>query len=246
MRCWASLVVSCLVANTLAQEQLITLTVPGATPRNAVAQIAELTGGRVLDIANPQAADLFDRTGMPPSVSALPAWRTVLWCALFVMLLDVAARRLAWDVEMLRKLMAKAVARVAPAHVRGTEATATLATLRQVSSELDPQRAARAAQGARVREARRPKRPKVRPQATEAPQPPESSKVAAVLSSFLGRSKESPEESMTPPPDEPHDASSASETTRGLLAAKRRARKRLGADESDRRQDRDGEDSDVA
>ena len=199
--------------------------------RPRLEQIAELTGGRVLQITNPQAADLFDRTGMPPSISALPAWRTILWCALFVMLLDVAARRLAWDVEMLRKLLAKAVARVAPSHVRASEAAATLATLRQVSSDLDPQRAARAAQGARVPEARRPKRPKVRPQATEAPQPPDSSKIASVLSSFLGRSTQAPEESKTPPPDEPHDASGASETTSGLLAAKRRARKRRGDSE---------------
>lgn len=198
--------------------------------RARLEQIAQLTGGRVLQITNPQAVDLFDRSGMPPSISALPAWRTILWWALFVMLLDVAARRLAWDTELLRKLAAKAVARVTPAHVRGTEAAATLATLRQVSSDLDPQRAARTAPGAQVRVARQPKRPKVRPQPTEAPQPPDSSKIASVLSSFLGRSTDAPEKSKTPPPDEPYDASGASETTSGLLAAKRRARKRLGGD----------------
>ncbi len=190
--------------------------------RARMEQIAQLTGGRVLEIANPQAVDLFDRTGMPTSVSALPAWRTILWWSLVVVLLDVAARRLAWDFQLLRKFVAMALARVAPAHVRGGEAAATLASLRHVSAQVDRKLSAGAVASAPKPEARRPKHPP--PDIA----PPESSKVAAALASFLGkRSAQTHEEPQ--PPEPPISETDASETTSNLLAAKRRAQKRLGA-----------------
>lgn len=48
---WGLVGVLCLCTCALAQEQRITLTVPGATPRNAIAQIAELTGEK-LEVAD--------------------------------------------------------------------------------------------------------------------------------------------------------------------------------------------------
>ena len=39
---------------------------------NLLRQIAEITGGRVLDVRQPTTIDLFDRSGMPPSISHLP------------------------------------------------------------------------------------------------------------------------------------------------------------------------------
>jgi len=100
--------------------------------RSLLEKIALATGGRVLEISNPESADLFDRSDMAPSVSSLPAWRNILWFALAMFLVDVACRRIAWDFALLRRFAASAIARVTPAHVRGGgEAAATLASLRQ-------------------------------------------------------------------------------------------------------------------
>ncbi len=60
-------------------------------------QIADETGGRLLDLHSGTTAKLFDRTGMEPSEARLPLWRPILLWALFVMLLDVGTRRVAWD-----------------------------------------------------------------------------------------------------------------------------------------------------
>lgn len=59
--------------------------------------IAAAGGGRLLGWANPQEAALFDRGGITPAEARLPLWRTLLWAALALMLLDVATRRIAWD-----------------------------------------------------------------------------------------------------------------------------------------------------
>lgn len=97
--------------------------------------VVERTGGRRLDFVDPHAVNLFDRQNMPPSVSSLPVWRTLLFWTLALLLLDVASRRIAWDSQLLRRAMAAALARVKPARVRGAEAAATLATLRRASDE---------------------------------------------------------------------------------------------------------------
>ncbi len=57
------------------------------------------------------------------------------------------------------------------------------------------------------------------------PQPPEPSKVAAALDALLGRAK--PERQPEAPPETEATTPLPSETTSSLLAAKRRARKRL-------------------
>lgn len=103
-------------------------------------EIVQETGGRRLNVDDPAALPLFDREGLPRSVSSLPAWRMFLLLVLAVLLLDVASRRIAWDSRVLRGLIARAVARMTPARLRGAEAAATLATLRRVSDEVDSQR----------------------------------------------------------------------------------------------------------
>ncbi|MBL1216344.1 MAG: VWA domain-containing protein [Planctomycetes bacterium] len=60
-------------------------------------QIAQTTGGRVLDLADPAAAKLFDRTDIPPAIGAVPLWPALLWWTLTFFIIDVAARRLAWN-----------------------------------------------------------------------------------------------------------------------------------------------------
>jgi Ca-activated chloride channel family protein len=60
-------------------------------------RIAEATGGRVLSLGSADSMDLFDRTGVTPSVSRAPLWRSLMIWALLVLMLDVGTRRIAWD-----------------------------------------------------------------------------------------------------------------------------------------------------
>jgi uncharacterized protein YegL len=194
-------------------------------------EIAQITGGRALDITRPAAADLFDRSELPASLSALPAWQTILWLALGLVLLDVASRRLAWDSGLLRRLLAQALARVGAGRVRGREAAATLATLRRVSGQLDKQLEARSAEAGR-QIAERARGQGKRPPPAAAGAPPEPSKVSAALNALLGKSTPPPARPPQPPP--PADEAGSTPTTSSLLAAKRRARRRLGEEDEER------------
>ncbi len=195
-------------------------------------QIIQIGGGRRLDITDPAGASLFDRTGLQVSVSVLPAWRTVLWWTLLLVLLDAAARRIAWSYARLRAVAARALARVSSASGRGRQAAATLTSLRRVSDEVDQRLGDRAAAepGPASPE---PLPPQASPSLPAAPpEPPEPSKVTAALDALLGRTK--PEHQPEAPPEPEATTRPASETTSSLLAAKRRTQKRLqGEQESD-------------
>lgn len=60
-------------------------------------QIAQATGGRLLDLDNPDQTNLFDRSNIAPAVGAVPLWPLLLWWTLALFMTDVAARRLAWN-----------------------------------------------------------------------------------------------------------------------------------------------------
>ncbi len=196
-------------------------------------QIAQITGGRRLDISQPTKVDLFDRSAMPGSLSALPAWQTILWLALALVLLDVANRRLAWDFGLLRRLLLQAVARVAPGRLRGREAAATLATLRQVSDSVGRKFDAKPADNVRQSSLRHPDTQPQQPQTTTASQPPEPSKVAAAIDALLGKTISTPAP-RSKPPEPPSADTGPTDTTRSLLAAKQRAHRRLHSKESER------------
>jgi len=208
-------------------------------------EIVDETHGRRLDLADPKAVNLFDRTGMPRSISSLPAWRSILWWIVALLLFDVACRRIAWDSHQLRRVVSRAIARVSPAHIRGGEAAATLATLRRVSDEVDQRQQTESAGVEKFKATGRvappPHRNQYQDAETEtrsAPQPgagpshraaPEPSKVAAALDAILGKTRapvrDKPKES-----EPASDANVPSETTSNLLAAKRRARRTIEGD----------------
>lgn len=60
-------------------------------------QIASATGGRVIDLAMPSQADLWNRTGIEPRIAETPIWQRLLLITVLVLLLDVGTRRVAWD-----------------------------------------------------------------------------------------------------------------------------------------------------
>ncbi|MCI0631935.1 MAG: VWA domain-containing protein [Phycisphaerales bacterium] len=206
-------------------------------------EIVQSTGGRRLDVANPLSENLFDRSKVPPSVSFLPAWRTIVIWILALLLIDVACRRLAWDYNLLRSTAQRLFARAFPSQVRGAEAAATLASLRRVSDEVEsrtPHRVARgssvpnegesrfdegfyegSAEPASVERVPKPVAPVAAPS-----EPAEPSKVAAALDALLGRSS-TPKADVSDSATVEPDPSAPARTTGSLLAAKRRARQRL-------------------
>jgi Ca-activated chloride channel family protein len=217
-------------------------------------EIVERSGGRRLDIADPRGIDLFDREHMPPSVSSLPIWRSLLWWTLALLLLDVASRRIAWDSQLLSRALTRALARVKPARLRATEAAATLATLRRVSDDTAIRRSTSPIPNERRKltslsppavvtddreridlydeidhDERRQQR-RAAPVSRVPQQPmPDEQKVSAALDALLGRSK--PPKSSTPSQQQASTPAEPSETTGNLLAAKRRAQERLKKDQ---------------
>jgi len=67
-------------------------------------EIAESTGGRLLDWDDPASPALFDRRGLDPTFSIRPLWPLLAWLALALLIGDVAVRRIAWSPSRLREL----------------------------------------------------------------------------------------------------------------------------------------------
>ena len=66
-------------------------------------QIADRTGGRVLSPFDAKTADLFTREGLEKREGRMPVWDLILPLAILLLLLDVAARRLAWDAATFKR-----------------------------------------------------------------------------------------------------------------------------------------------
>lgn len=204
--------------------------------RSLLEKIAETTGGRVLEITNPENADLFDRTNMATSVSSLPAWRNILWLVLAVFLIDVACRRIAWDYALLRRFVTNAISRVVPSHVRAAEATATLATLRQSGQHIEERLLTQPKEAPPRPIAVKPKQPLTSSKTSDPTTQDKQSKVAAALAALQG--KRSSEANQEPQVQDTSDVEAdATQTTSNLLAAKRRAQQQMNIDESNTTKD---------
>jgi hypothetical protein len=157
---------------------------------------------------------------------ATTSWRSILWWTLALVLLDVAARRIAWNSQTIRTTLMRLIERVTPMHVRGAEAAATLATLRRVSDHVENRREADAAGVERLQGTGKIAPPPERTVPVVDPVA-DSSRVATALDLLLGRGQPKP---ATPPevePDARPPRPDSTQTTSGLLAAKRRARQQL-------------------
>lgn len=97
-------------------------------------RLAEVTGGREFDFAGqgPTADVLFDRSGVSPARSTQPLWPVLLPWAMVAFVLDVAARRVAWDRLIESPVVTGAVA--AGARASG----ATLAAARRLVRRREP------------------------------------------------------------------------------------------------------------
>ncbi len=198
-------------------------------------RLADITGGRMLDLAQPTAWGVFDRAGVPPRVTMTPVFVPLMLLALGLFVLDVATRRVAWDRFVSREFgvdLRKAAAEAT--RERGEEAGRALSGLkagRDSASDvgtgrgtpgpeqggLGEQSAARVIAEARQRRAREEaeRLRKLREEML-------GTSGAKGTGSNRGRTPEAPGEKEHDLPQKQGDSS-----TGGLLAAKRRAQERF-------------------
>jgi hypothetical protein len=100
-----------------------------------LAAIAERSGGRLLKLAAPEQADLFNRHGIKAREAIIPIWRLLLVWVLGLFMLDIATRRVAWDRWISRRFRPEIEAELAAERVRGAGAERTVAGLR---AKLEP------------------------------------------------------------------------------------------------------------
>ncbi len=182
--------------------------------------IARRTRGRVLTAFDVAGANLFSREGLIKTASPLPIWDILIPILLAAIILDVAARRIAWDWNATKKLAMAGADYVRSYTVtRQVEAKPTLDALKRVREEV-------AEQKFRVEENK--------PLSTDAPAPDRKFKFEAKgggvegdISQVVGGASDKP---IPPPPKkiEPKGGSaSGAGHTGSLLEAKRRAQQQI-------------------
>lgn len=186
-----------------------------ASDPEELAVLAEFTGGRVLDLAAPGAADLFDRSLLEPRRAMTPLWKSLLLLTLIVMMLDIGTRRIAWD-RVIGKEFGGGFRQAARDMVanRSQSAARSLESLKSsTSAKKKPRVVAGSAAPA--------ERPRTPTQPTQSVQPP--------------RSTQSPKaEAPQPPRAKVVKPEPAEDDGGGLLAAKRRAQRRYGTGGEDK------------
>jgi len=219
---------------------------PGGELRNfrsnraLLEEIAELTGGRVLDPNQPQAASLFTRESLVESRSIRPLWRYLLPWLLVLFLLDVACRRIAWDLGAIWKWCTNLGTRFQSLFAtRKVEAATTLGALKERARQVDQQLDERSGRAARQsnQAAETKSAPKPEPVAqTDSKRKFEAAPDAVAEQDFaaaVGGASENKTASASVLAAKRRQAKRAQsgddegETTSKLLAAKRAARERM-------------------
>lgn len=181
-----------------------------------LAQIAEITGGRVFNAADPEKADLFDRTDLVMPVASTPIWTGTALLGLAIFLLDVAVRRVRIDLALIAAGFRRAVSKS-----RG-----------KAGEQMDSLREARDKAKHRMEAQSGPV------EAADAPKPKETAKVkfeatpeqlSAKPDSPLSTDAPPPIERVSPKADKP--SAGDEEGMSRLLKAKRRARDEMEQDE---------------
>jgi uncharacterized membrane protein len=98
--------------------------------------IRQRTGGRLLRPFDADAAGFFDHSDLDPAESTLPVWDRLIPLLLALILLDVAARRIAWDWVAMKKYAAFSAGYVRSfTTVRQVETRGAMEALTRVRSE---------------------------------------------------------------------------------------------------------------
>lgn len=203
-------------------------------------EVAALTGGRELNLTVPTQSPLFDRSDLEPIESSLPAWRSLLWLVLIVMLADIASRRVAWSGDQVRAWWRQAIARLSGREARGEAIASTLGALRQVS-----QRDRDTQQTAGDRHARSTPTAAVRRPTSQQRAQPDQHAVDDAIANLRGTPSRAtppapPSDDDSTQPSAPAPERSTSDddngpkrTAHGLRAAKRRAQRKMRGEDDD-------------
>jgi Ca-activated chloride channel homolog len=189
--------------------------------RELLLQIAQETRGRVLDLARPESAGLFERDDLPPVLARTPLWRPLLLLAIVVMLLDVGTRRIAWD-RLIPQGKATGNVGQATSSAIGRITGGRKASDGGASVALSDADAAAVARAARL-----DRQTRGRDVLGFSPSEQGSSESPGSSGTVITRPAANAEPAKAQPPAPIVDASSLAEGEGGLMAAKRRARQRL-------------------
>lgn len=185
-------------------------------------QLASESGGRVLDLWNPQTASLFDRKGVPPREALTPLWPILMPLVIGVFLLDVAMRRVAWD----RWVSTRFGVRAAEVIATGAAAGAAVARVKEAARNEDVERAPVLGEqdAEALRRAARDRRRAARLGAYQADVSAEASDTRPPPTAPNSPASTAP---TAPAPIEKSKEETKDEGTGSLLSAKRRARERF-------------------
>jgi len=100
-------------------------------------EIADRTGGRLLDWKTPAEANLFDRKEIPPSVGLVPMWGPLLILATLLFVMDVASRRIAWSTPAIVNAVRKARASVGMGRMVDTGKGSAIGSLRRAVDTIE-------------------------------------------------------------------------------------------------------------
>jgi len=190
-------------------------------------EIAQRTGGRVLDLALPEKAALFDRTGITARESVLPLRDELLWILLGLVLFDIASRRVAWD-RWFSKLFA--AAHSAARSSTSAEAVASMSTLRAVAERVGEAQAAVPSIALGEEEAKRlamEARDRRRAAKFAAPSPQAAGSPSPAVSGDIAADRARAAQASVVMGDAKDGAAKTDAPESGLLAAKRRAADRF-------------------
>ncbi len=205
--------------------------------RSILEQIAQITGGRVLNPKDPSQAPLFDRTGVEVSRSIKPMWYTLLTLALLLFILDVATRRIAFDIAgYLARFKKSWAAWLSGQRTKepAADAKATLSALKKaVGRQGDPQPNAQAASPTPLQSAQ-PVRSQPRPSAQKKfeADPRIAAPTTSLDQTIGGAGNTKTDSGPTPNIPKANQPKDEGPTTNRLLAAKKRAQDRI-ADENE-------------
>jgi uncharacterized membrane protein len=100
-------------------------------------EIAERTNGHVLEPFDTKDADIFRREGLAITSSPQPVWDILLPILIALLIIDVATRRIAWDLQSIKKLALAMGQRVSDwASTRKVESRSAVDALKRVREEV--------------------------------------------------------------------------------------------------------------
>jgi hypothetical protein len=101
-------------------------------------EVKDRTGGRMLPAWDVDSANLFSRDHLAPAISSLPIWDSLIPVLLALILVDVAARRIAWDWIAMKRYFATSTGFIRSfTTVRKVETRGSLDALKRVKTEGD-------------------------------------------------------------------------------------------------------------